>query len=1200
MKTFKAGNPLRRIFSLLAATASIFSATAQTVQTNLAVTVQHAPSLNGGTIQGSLQQLNAESVNVNSGFTMTGDMLVSGTPTLVLNGKPTYSGTIVGSGSTSPSGYQVTLNSGCSLHYLRTRTSPVSLPTVSVPPSPTGTRSVNINTVGQSYGDATTLRNLTLNSNVGLISVPPGTYGNFIVNGGSGLVLGVAGGLQAVTYNLQSLNLNGSSTLKIVGPVILTVAGGFTGSGTIGASNNPAWLQLQLPSGGLTLNSGCTVYGLVLAPNGAVIVNGNSTLVGTSASAQFTLNSGGLVSWSGSASLTNQPPVATAQSLPLPENSSTNITLTGSDPQGDPLTFTVLTQPAHGTLSGTPPSVTYKPATNYFGSDAFTFKVNNGIMDSSPATVSLAVTQVFYPPTAIAQTLTNFENATLPVTLTGSDPQGYALSFSVLTPPGHGSLSGTAPNLTYQPATNYYGNDSFTFLVNDGFSNSLPATVSITNKPVDSAPLVVAGPNQLIILPTNTVYLLGSVAYDSFPDTVDTVVWSEVNGPTTVTFSNPSNTMSSATFSQSGVYQLRLVASDSFLSSTDDLLVTVDAPPAVNAGQAMTNTFPGTVTLTGSASDDGLPTNGTLTVVWSKISGPGTVVFGNTATTNSTATFGTNGVYVLRLTADDGIATNHSDITVMENLPPLVYGGTNILINGLNVTLNGIVTDDGLPGSFLSTQWSQSSGPGTLTFGNVSLTNTSVTASQSGTYVLVLTASDGAATNSGELVVTFNLPPVVNAGPAQTVNFGTPVLLAGTITDDSLPYNTLTSLWTEVSGPGNATFADASLTNTTATFDQPGIYTLSLNASDMQAASRSDVIIKVNAAPIVNAGANQFVSMGTLVTLAGSYVDDGLPDSNVITLWTQTSGPMEAVILDPSAPVTTVNFSESGIYVFKLTANDGMTNGSAQVTVTVGQALTVTTISSVLINWPTNQALLSGNVMDDGLPDGGALSSVWSQLSGPSLVNFSPTAFTNMLNGTNVIIQPATIATFNAPGSYLLQLTGSDDVSTGASNLRVIVNHAPKVTVSVDKLAVILPDTINLTGTVSDDGLPNGTLTYTWSQVGGPGVADFSNPSSINTTANFSQAGVYTLQLAANDSAASSVGQIAVVVSTSTLSPQAMGQSLVMQENATLPLTLSGTDTNGSPLTFSVVTQPAHGGLSGTPPHLVYLPATNYTGTDSF
>ncbi|HEY1787537.1 MAG TPA: hypothetical protein VGJ73_05250, partial [Verrucomicrobiae bacterium] len=257
------------------------SVEAQTIQTNLAVIVQHAPTLDGGgVIQGSLQQLNGESVTLNGGFEMTGDLLVPGTPTVVANGNPSYAGTIPGSGSSSPSGYQIILNGNCSFNYLRTRTTPVTLPSVPAPPAPTGTRTVTISQPDQSYGNADTLLNLTLNGNVGLTSVPPGTYGNFVVNGGSGLVIGVAGAVQPATYNLQNLTLNGNSTFKVVGPVILTVANGFTANGFVGSSNNPVWLRLNIASGGFTLNGGSIVYGLVAAPNGEVIIDGNSTLVG--------------------------------------------------------------------------------------------------------------------------------------------------------------------------------------------------------------------------------------------------------------------------------------------------------------------------------------------------------------------------------------------------------------------------------------------------------------------------------------------------------------------------------------------------------------------------------------------------------------------------------------------------------------------------------------------------------------------------------------------------------------------------------------------------------------------------------------------------------------------------------------------------------------------------------------------------------
>ena len=90
----------------------------------------------------------------------------------------------------------------------------------------------------------------------------------------------------------------------------------------------------------------------------------------------------------------NNLPVADPQLVMLPEDSTQAITLTGSDPKGLALTFTVLTQPIHGTLTGTPPNLVYQPVTNYFGADSFTFRVNNGLTNSAPAQVALAVTQV--------------------------------------------------------------------------------------------------------------------------------------------------------------------------------------------------------------------------------------------------------------------------------------------------------------------------------------------------------------------------------------------------------------------------------------------------------------------------------------------------------------------------------------------------------------------------------------------------------------------------------------------------------------------------------------------------------------------------------------------------------------------------------------------------------------------------------------
>lgn len=273
-------------------------------------TVRHAPSINGQ-IQGSVRQLTGESVILNGSAVITSALLVPGTPTLVINGHPNFGGTVVGSGSTQPTNYQVTLDGGTKLGNLVTRTDPLTIPTVNAPPNPTGTRDVTITQTGQSAGDFSTLRNLTLNSNVGAITVAPGTYGTFVASGGSSFVFGIANSAQPVVYNLKALTLNGGATLTIVGPVILTTASSVTLNGNAGIQTNPSWLALNISGGGLTVNGNGILYGNVLAPTGQVILNGNSIIQGSVTCDRLTVNGNGLIKGGGQGG--NQAPtIATA------------------------------------------------------------------------------------------------------------------------------------------------------------------------------------------------------------------------------------------------------------------------------------------------------------------------------------------------------------------------------------------------------------------------------------------------------------------------------------------------------------------------------------------------------------------------------------------------------------------------------------------------------------------------------------------------------------------------------------------------------------------------------------------------------------------------------------------------------------------------------------------------------------------------
>jgi len=272
--------------------ASALFCAAQTTGTAL---VRHAPTLNGS-IDGSVQQMLGEAVTFNGGAVVTGDLLVPGTPTVRLNGQPAYAGTVDGSGSTSPSNYQITLNGNAALRHVVRRTNAGALPTVTAPPQPTGTRSVTINSSSDSPGNFGTLRNLTLNGNVGQFAIPAGTYGDFAANGGSGFTLGVAGATQPAVYNFQHLTLNGNTHLEVVGPVVLNVNYGFTANGNLGSTLHPAWLTLNIfGSDGFVLNGGSYLYGSVNAPQGLVTINGNSQLVGGVTCDRLTVNGNGLL-----------------------------------------------------------------------------------------------------------------------------------------------------------------------------------------------------------------------------------------------------------------------------------------------------------------------------------------------------------------------------------------------------------------------------------------------------------------------------------------------------------------------------------------------------------------------------------------------------------------------------------------------------------------------------------------------------------------------------------------------------------------------------------------------------------------------------------------------------------------------------------------------------------------------------------------
>src|SRR5262249_14631713 len=190
---------------------------------------------------------------------------------------------------------------------------------------------------------------------------------------------------------------------------------------------------------------------------------------------------------------TNHAPVATDSTLTTDQDTPKDVTLQATDPDGDPLTFTIVGGPSHGTLSGTGATRAYTPNAGYVGPDSFTFKANDGALDSNVATVSIMVQHVNHAPDAVDDTLTTPENTagSVNVLANDTDPDGDPLFVTTPTPTAaHGTVACAAFGLcAYTPNAGFFGTDSFAYTISDGNGGFDTATVHITVTQTNHAPV---------------------------------------------------------------------------------------------------------------------------------------------------------------------------------------------------------------------------------------------------------------------------------------------------------------------------------------------------------------------------------------------------------------------------------------------------------------------------------------------------------------------------------------------------------------------------------------------------------------------------------------------------------------------------------------------------------------------------------------
>jgi len=339
--------------------------------------------------------------------------------------------------------------------------------------------------------------------------------GDFAVE--TGLYLGAGEGFSP-TYDSSGLNLvvipeEAGTTTTVDSSLSPSTYGQAV---TFTATVAPTLSTSLIPTGTVTFYDGTTAIDTETLAGGTATFTTSSLALGNhSISAGY----GGDTDFTTSTSATFTvsinpvpPPAAGNQSVTVGEGLSRAITLSSSDPNGDPLAFTLTTPPTAGQLTGSGANVTYTPGSGFSGNDSFQFTVT----DTTTGLTSVGVVSITVvpPPTASNQSVTATENSAQSITLTSTDPNADPLTYTITSPPADGRLSGSGANLIYTPTSGYFGSDSFLFTATDAATGLVSAAGTVSINVVPVADLVVG----MVSAPSSVV--LGQPV---------TVAWTDVN-----------------------------------------------------------------------------------------------------------------------------------------------------------------------------------------------------------------------------------------------------------------------------------------------------------------------------------------------------------------------------------------------------------------------------------------------------------------------------------------------------------------------------------------------------------------------------------------------------------------------------------------------------------------------------------------------
>jgi fibronectin type 3 domain-containing protein len=467
----------------------------------------------------------------------------------------------------------------------------------------------------------------------------------------------------------------------------------------------------------------------------------------------------------------------------------------------------------------------------------------------------------------------------------------------------------------------------------------------VPGAPVNHAPVVSAGQSQTIALPLDQVTLAGSVTDDGLPsgNSVSTH-WSQVSGPTGVSFQNEAHPTTEAYFPENGVYVLQLLASDGDLQSTATVTITVTAPdltpPTIPQSLSVVSAVAGSVRLQWNPSTDN---NG---IIQYEVVRNGSVLSTVTETSFTDATAAAHDVYTYTVEAIDAAGNRSGTSTPVE-----------VTVPGAALTVEKLITDgnDDVEEFANGAMQTNSSDlelvfeAGTpqnqivgLRFANLAIPQYAQIAN-----AYIEFEVDEVTTADASLQI--QIEAIDNAAPFTSTARS---ISSRSFENSTIPWSNVAP-WSSVDSkqrtPDISALIQAAVNRTgwssgnalVVTITGTGTRTAESVEGEAAAAPKLHVEYvpgaPVNHAPVVSAGQSQTIALPLdQVTLAGSVTDDGLPSGNsVSTHWSQVSGPTGVSFQNEAHPTTEAYFPENGVYVLQLLASDGDLQSTATVTITV-------------------------------------------------------------------------------------------------------------------------------------------------------------------------------------------------------------------------------------------------------------------------